>query len=387
MSESNMRTSPETRESWIAWTGGLMVIGLLALVAMAVFDVQSPGVLDTSTAFVVLGGLVGLLGIATAVLFFTMKGTLRRVEAHEGAAERRIASLEEETKLARSRPASQGISSQDMEQALKRHEDRIGARFEDNEQAFGRLRSDVSNALDQHERRIQEKLETLEAKMDNAIREEGYASTERYFSRQDRFLADIHEEMDDRLSRQEALVSAILHEQDEVLSAMSTNGMEEGDVGRPSKLDEGQGARPLYPVAKYEVTEIPGLGASDARKMRRYGVNLTDTLLHTDIESLAEATGLDQDDLRRWRATAELMAIDGIGPKLSARLVDAGIQSIDELARLTPDELSSILEEAATGDGEGEQIFARSLPRRTEKIIDRAQQAAVRLEHRGVLTS
>ncbi len=385
MSQGNMRTSPETRESWIAWTGGLMILGLLALVGMAVFDVQSPGVLDQSTAFVVLGGLVGLLGIATAILFLTMKGTLRRVDAHENEAARRIGELEEETNLVRTRSADRGISSQDMEQAISRHEDRLATRLGNQEDAFERLNASVQDALEQHKRETEAKLEALEAKIDNAIREEGYATTERYFSRQDGFLDEVHEEIDQRLSRQEAMVSAILHEQDQVLAALASNGVgRAGDQGSGG-IDREVKRRPLYPVAKYEVTEIPDVSASEARQLRRYGVNLTDTLLHTDIESLAASTGIDEERLERWRATAELMAIDGIGAKLSARLVDAGIASIDELARLTPDELSGILEEAASSAEDGQQIFARSLPQRTEKIIDQAQQAAMRLEHKGTL--
>lgn len=138
--------------------------------------------------------------------------------------------------------------------------------------------------------------------------------------------------------------------------------------------------RPRYPVAKYNVDEIPTLGASQARELGAYGVNLTDTLLHTDLDRLAEATGIDRERLRTWQETAELMSLDGLGPALSSRLVSVGISSIEELARLDPDELSDMLLETYEGETDADnEVLTRTLPRRSEKIIDRAREASMRL--------
>lgn len=138
--------------------------------------------------------------------------------------------------------------------------------------------------------------------------------------------------------------------------------------------------RPRYPVAKYEIEEIPSVGAAASRKLGAVGVNLTDTLLHTDLDRLAEATGIDREQLGDWRATAELMSLDGMGPELSARLVSVGVTRIDELARLDPDELSDLLLETYDDEESDSEVLTRTLPRRSEKIIDRARSAAMRLQ-------
>lgn len=138
--------------------------------------------------------------------------------------------------------------------------------------------------------------------------------------------------------------------------------------------------RPRYPVAKYEIEEIPSVGAAASRKLGAVGVNLTDTLLHTDLGRLAEATGIDRDQLDDWRATAELMSLDGMGPELSARLVSVGVTRIEELARLDPDELSDLLLETYDDEESDSEVLTRTLPRRSEKIIDRARSAAMRLQ-------
>lgn len=138
--------------------------------------------------------------------------------------------------------------------------------------------------------------------------------------------------------------------------------------------------RPRYPVAKYEIEEIPSVGAAASRKLGAVGVNLTDTLLHTDPGRLAEATGIDRDQLDDWRATAELMSLDGMGPELSARLVSVGVTRIEELARLDPDELSDLLLETYDDEDSDSEVLTRTLPRRSEKIIDRARSAAMRLQ-------
>lgn len=162
----------------------------------------------------------------------------------------------------------------------------------------------------------------------------------------------------------------------EVLTEGNGGGVpvvEEVEVEKPLE------AQPRYPVGIYKMSKVPGIGKADLERLRTYGINLTDELLHADLAKLAEATGITQEKLQHWRDVSELMAINGIGPSWAARLVEAGITDIKQLAEHSPEELSALLLKSYEKEGLSEQrmlVLQRTLPARSKKLINAAKKAA-----------
>lgn len=139
---------------------------------------------------------------------------------------------------------------------------------------------------------------------------------------------------------------------------------------------------PRYPVAQDKVAKLPGITAGEIEKLRTYGINLTDALLHADLDKLTEATGITRDRLQRLRDISELIALNGIGPTWAARLVDADITSIPQLAKLEHEELESILLKSYEKQGASEEkmvLFRRTLPARCKTLVTAARKAAKQL--------
>jgi predicted flap endonuclease-1-like 5' DNA nuclease len=137
-----------------------------------------------------------------------------------------------------------------------------------------------------------------------------------------------------------------------------------------------------YPVKLAKLTRIPGLGKQDADRLREYGVNVTDELLYADLEKLSHATGIAPEKLTRWRDVCELMAVPGIGPKWAGQLVDAGVTSERQLAKLTPEELEATLMASYEAQGlsaKKRQLLQRTLPSRCKRLTKAAKRAVAQL--------
>jgi predicted flap endonuclease-1-like 5' DNA nuclease len=143
--------------------------------------------------------------------------------------------------------------------------------------------------------------------------------------------------------------------------------------------EEGLQPQPRYPIAVDKLAKVPGIGKGDLEKLRTYGVNLTDQLLHADLPRLAEATGIPPERLQTWRDTCELIALKGLGPTWAARLVDAGVTSIPQLAAMTPEELQDVLLKGYEQQGASEDkmvLMRRTLPSRCRALVEAARKAA-----------
>jgi predicted flap endonuclease-1-like 5' DNA nuclease len=150
------------------------------------------------------------------------------------------------------------------------------------------------------------------------------------------------------------------------------------EVEREEPLRE----QPQYPVGMYKIERVPGITSTELNSLREFGINLTDELLHTDLEKLGTATGIEREKLQRWRDVSEIMAINGIGPKWAVALVDAGVTSITQLASLTAEELERDLwasYERKGLDAKQRTLLKRTLPARSKKLIAAARKAAERL--------
>lgn len=151
------------------------------------------------------------------------------------------------------------------------------------------------------------------------------------------------------------------------------------EVIKEVPADEPMLPQPRFPVAVDKLAKIPGITKGDVEKLRTYGINLSDELLHADLSKLSDATGIGLDKLQRWREICELIALKGIGPTWAVRLVDAGVHSIKELGSLRPEDLEKLLLKSYEKQGASEEkmvLFRRTLPSRSKKLVAAAQKAA-----------
>lgn len=93
------------------------------------------------------------------------------------------------------------------------------------------------------------------------------------------------------------------------------------------------------------VPRIEDLGAP-AAPVERLGIDNPWDLAGADPESLAAALEANPTSARAWVERARLATLRGIGADRAMRLEEAGIESVEELARVEPDRLARRLERA-----------------------------------------
>jgi len=87
-----------------------------------------------------------------------------------------------------------------------------------------------------------------------------------------------------------------------------------------------------------KLTNIEGIGAMHARKLKKVGVGSTDTLLEycrtpKARQKVAKESGIPQKQLLRFVNHADLMRIKGIGGEYSELLEASGVDTVKELGR------------------------------------------------------
>ncbi|MBN1979352.1 MAG: DUF4332 domain-containing protein [Anaerolineae bacterium] len=95
-------------------------------------------------------------------------------------------------------------------------------------------------------------------------------------------------------------------------------------------------------MAKLETIE--GIGPVYAQKLRAAGVGSVETLLKTGSapkgrRELAEKTGIGDEHILDWVNRADLMRVRGVGEEYGDLLERAGVDTVVELARRSPDNL------------------------------------------------
>jgi predicted RecB family nuclease len=86
------------------------------------------------------------------------------------------------------------------------------------------------------------------------------------------------------------------------------------------------------------IDELNGIDPREATKLRKAGIRTTEALLRraatrSGRESIAEATGLESDQLWLWVNRADLMRVRGIGAEYADLLEACGITTIRELRK------------------------------------------------------
>ena len=93
-----------------------------------------------------------------------------------------------------------------------------------------------------------------------------------------------------------------------------------------------------------KIVDIEGVGPTYAKKLVEAGVDTTDELLEVagtkdGRKMLAEKTGISEKNILEWVNLSDLMRIKGVGEEYSDLLEEAGVDTVVELARRNPDNL------------------------------------------------
>lgn len=91
---------------------------------------------------------------------------------------------------------------------------------------------------------------------------------------------------------------------------------------------------------------IEGIGPANAEKLRAAGVRSTDSLLKTGgtkkgRKEIAASSGIAERSILEWVNRADLMRVRGISTQYSDLLEAAGVDTVKELAKRRPDNLTA----------------------------------------------
>lgn len=91
---------------------------------------------------------------------------------------------------------------------------------------------------------------------------------------------------------------------------------------------------------------IEGIGPANAKKLRAVGVRSTDSLLKTGgtkkgRKEIAASSGIAERSILEWVNRADLMRVKGISTQYSDLLEAAGVDTVKELAKRRPDNLTA----------------------------------------------
>jgi predicted flap endonuclease-1-like 5' DNA nuclease len=116
-----------------------------------------------------------------------------------------------------------------------------------------------------------------------------------------------------------------------------------------------------------KLTTIEGIGTSGAAKLAKAKVGSTTSLLARGAtaagrKELATATGVSEKVLLEWVNRADLMRITGVGEEYSDLLEAAGVDSVPELGKRKPANLT-----AAMAELNARKKLVRQLP--TENMV------------------
>jgi len=92
------------------------------------------------------------------------------------------------------------------------------------------------------------------------------------------------------------------------------------------------------------IDQVAGVDARQATRLRKAGVRTSEGLVNRASTGggraeLSRATGLSDSDLRVWVNRSDFLRIAGVGGKYSELLVAAGVDTIRDLRRRSPDAL------------------------------------------------
>jgi hypothetical protein len=125
----------------------------------------------------------------------------------------------------------------------------------------------------------------------------------------------------------------------------------------------------------YPLSEIDGLSAYCALKLKAQGIRTTDALLEAartvkGRKTLAAKTGISEQQLLEWANVSDYMRIPGMGKAKVGLVRAAGVTTVRELALRNPARLAQNMKEVNT-----RRKLVRVLPseKSVERLIERAR--------------
>lgn len=133
----------------------------------------------------------------------------------------------------------------------------------------------------------------------------------------------------------------------------------------------------------YKIIDIEGIGNVNAKKLVEAGINTVDDLLQkaknpAGRKTLEETTGISGKSILKWANHADLMRINGVCPQFSELLEAAGVDTVKELKHRVADNLQQKLEEI-----NNKKNLVNRVPSVSEvlKMIDQAKELPAIMEY------
>ena len=133
----------------------------------------------------------------------------------------------------------------------------------------------------------------------------------------------------------------------------------------------------------YKIIDIEGIGNVNAKKLVEAGINTVDDLLQkaktpAGRKALEETTGISGKSILKWANHADLMRINGVGPQFSELLEAAGVDTVKELKHRVADNLQQKLEEINNKKNLVNRVPSVS---EVQKMIDQAKELPAIMEY------
>ena len=133
----------------------------------------------------------------------------------------------------------------------------------------------------------------------------------------------------------------------------------------------------------YKIIDVEGIGEVYSKKLIDAGINTVEELLEKGCKAagrkeLEEITGVSGKLILTWCNHADLMRINGIGPQFSELLEAAGVDTVKEFRHRVAENLQPKLEEI----NEQKHLVGRvpSL-KEVEKMIEQAKELEPKMEY------
>ena len=133
----------------------------------------------------------------------------------------------------------------------------------------------------------------------------------------------------------------------------------------------------------YPLSEIEGLSAYSASKLKSLGIRTTESLLEAartvkGRKTLAAKTGISEQQLLEWANVSDYMRIPGMGKAKVGLVRAAGVATVRELAMRNPMRLAQNMKEVNT-----KRKLVRVLPseRSVQQIVEHARKLQPKISY------
>jgi predicted RecB family nuclease len=133
----------------------------------------------------------------------------------------------------------------------------------------------------------------------------------------------------------------------------------------------------------YPISEIEGLSAFSATKLKGLGIRTTEALLEAartvkGRKELSAKTGISEQQLLEWANVSDYMRIPGMGKAKVGLMRAAGVTTVRELAHRNPARLAQNMREVNT-----RRKLLRVLPseKSVEQMIEKARKLAPKISY------